>query len=91
MPVFTPGNTIRILGTFQNAGAYYDPTTVTIQVIGPNGSAIQTPSVVKDSTGNYHADVVANDPGTWQYRIAGTNPSSSFEGTFGVRESSFTA
>lgn len=86
---YAAGNTVRLLASFTSAGTPYDPGTVTCQVIGPSSRAVLTPTVVLDSTGNYHADVVATNTGVWSYRWSATSPASAAEGTFSVRQSRF--
>lgn len=91
MPSFTPGNTIRIPASFQNAGTYYDPGSVSINVIDPMGQTPTSLTVVKDAVGLYHADVVCTNAGVWQYQIQGSTPASAFEGSFTINPSAFTA
>jgi hypothetical protein len=88
---YAPGSTVRILASLSNAGVYYDPAMVAFAVIGPASRAEIAPFVVKDSVGQYHADVIAADPGLWQYRVSASAPSSAAEGTFVIRASSFVA
>jgi hypothetical protein len=91
MNSYTAGNTIRLLVSFTSAGAAYSPSSVTCQVIGPASQAVQSPSVVQDSTGNYHADIEVTDPGPWLYRWSATGPVSAGEGQFTVKPSQFVA
>lgn len=55
------------------AGAPTDPTTLLLKVLKPGGTSVTTYTygvdviVVKDSTGNYHADVPLDTEGTWRY------------------------
>lgn len=91
MNVYTPGTTVRLEGSFQDNGAFFDPASVSFMVIGPNSQAIHALSAIKDAVGQYHADVVVADAGAWAYRIAGVTPASAAEGSFTVRESSFIA
>jgi hypothetical protein len=43
---------------------------------------------VKDSTGNYHVDVDADEPGVWRFRFAGTvSGQAAAEGQFRVDSS----
>lgn len=64
-----------------NADAAYDPTGVVLTVWKPD-DADASPSIsyvhgtdaqlVKDSVGNYHADIDADTAGTWSYHFQGT-------------------
>jgi hypothetical protein len=60
---YTDGNLVRVSGSFLNAaGAAADPTTVILRYRRPLDTVIISftfPSapIVKDSTGNYHADL----------------------------------
>jgi hypothetical protein len=90
MNIYYPGNTINLEGTFQTeAGVYFNPGAVVCSVMSPMGETITNPSVTNSQTGYFTASVVANDPGVWQYRFAGTSPTCSSEGQFTVRESAF--
>lgn len=87
---YVRGVLVRASATFANAaGTAVDPTTVTFRVRAPNGT-ITTPSVVKDSVGNYHVDVDANAEGTWHFRWegAGANQGAA-EGQFTVADGVF--
>lgn len=64
-PKYPSGGTVRSSVQFQNyLGQPADPTTVTAQVqFGPtNIVPFQSLSVIRDSVGNYHTEVV----GQWQ-------------------------
>lgn len=91
MQVYEPGNTIRVYATFQfeDDGMYFAPGTVTCQYINPTGNAVSSATVVEDSIGQYHADIVASDPGVWLYRWSATDPSAAERGQFEIRESPF--
>lgn len=91
MNTFVAGNTLQLLVSFSESGTFFTPGTVTCQVIGPTSRVILTPTVIEDSVGEYHANVVVNDPGLWSYRWSTTNPASAGEGTFLVRPSVFVA
>lgn len=66
------GNIIRVSAAFTVSGVATDPTTVTLSVKDPTGT-VNTPAPVKDSTGNYHADIaVGTIVGSWYYRFSGT-------------------
>jgi ABC-type Fe3+ transport system substrate-binding protein len=72
------GDRARLEVGFTNlAGNPTDPTAVTLKVKAP-GTAVVTytfgvgGTIVKDSTGNYHADIDITVPGKWHYRWTGT-------------------
>ena len=72
--------TARLSAEFTDqAGSPVDPATVSVSVQPPRGA---TPlayrygtdiEVVKDSTGNYHVDVLLDKSGIWWYRWQGTD------------------
>jgi len=69
------GTEVRLSVTFVDlSGALVDPTTVTFEVKDPsnNITSYTIPTVVRDSTGNYHLDVLLNASGPWWYRGDGT-------------------
>jgi hypothetical protein len=96
------GQAVRLSAAFLNAsGAAADPSTVTVRY----GVAIVTPppdptatslvfgvdaAVIKDSTGNYHADIVPATPGNYTYLWVGTGTVAAVSrGTFRVKPSPF--
>jgi hypothetical protein len=87
---YSKNSVVRLTATFKDTtNALVDPTTVVCNVVNPNGSS-STPSVVKDSLGTYHADVVADTPGTWGYQFIGTGTNrGADEGEFEVARSRF--
>lgn len=64
---------VRVKASFTDAstGLAADPTTVTLTVTDPKGT-VSTPPAVKDSTGNYHADLTPTVWGDWSYAFAGS-------------------
>jgi len=76
MPYFE-GDLIRVSVKFLVNNVATDPTTVTLKWQAP-GNIITTWvfitdfQVIKDSVGNYHADLNINIHGTWQFRWIGT-------------------
>jgi hypothetical protein len=73
------GDKVRVSGAFTlvSSGAAVDPDTVSLIVTDPDGLEttyvyLTDAEVVKDSTGNYHADISASAPGTWYYRWLST-------------------
>ena len=63
---------------------YVDPTTITLNIIAPSG-AITTyvygtdSELVKDSTGQYHADYLLDESGIWKYQFISTGTLPSME------------
>lgn len=72
------GDSIRCTITFATiAGVPTDPTTVTFIYRDPSGTETTwvfgvDVELVKDDTGDYHADVPIDDDGLWYYRWTGT-------------------
>lgn len=69
-----------------------DPDTVTLRVKSPTGTLIYTypADIIKDSTGEYHFDVEADQAGKWFYRWEGTGVHQAVaEHTFTVQETAF--
>lgn len=72
---FDLGDLVRVSGAFTQVsnGAAIDPTVVKLSIRAPNVATVTYTYlsgvvIVKDSVGNYHADIDANDDGTWHYR-----------------------
>jgi hypothetical protein len=66
------GDESRLFGSFTNlAGADADPTAIVCTVRKPDATIV-TPSVVKDSVGHYHADLILDTSGTYYYGFSGT-------------------
>lgn len=97
-----PGSEMRfsVAFTLTDTGAAADPTTLVIKLKDP-ASTITTytygssAEVVQDSTGNYHADIAipsgTASAGKWSWRWEATGAVvGATEGTFIVRETSFT-
>jgi hypothetical protein len=63
-----------------NGNALYDPATLAFRIRAPGGTvteyAYPGASIVRDSAGVYHADVVLEDPGVtgWSWHIGGPSP-----------------
>jgi hypothetical protein len=88
------GELVRVSVAFtNNAGAAGDPTTVTLKYRPPGGAIVPivypAAGIVKDSTGNYHADIdTSSAAGIWRYRWEGTSPvQSAAEAQFTVIDS----
>lgn len=87
---YTLGDSIRLSAAFTNSGGNaVDPGSVVCTVRKPSGSTT-TPSVTKDSTGNYHSDVDLDAVGEWFYRFEGlTSNKAAAEQRFIVKASLF--
>lgn len=89
------GSLVRTSAAFTNAsGTAADPTTIVLRfanlVATPTvWTYLGTGSIVKDSTGNYHADLDTTAlPGEWRYRWIGTGAvQAAGDGAFQVRDS----
>ena len=72
------GELVRLTWTHQNSsGTYIDPTAVLLWVRHPDGSQVTFThgvgtTIIQDSTGHYHADVSADEIGTYSYRAFAT-------------------
>lgn len=89
---YTPGQQVRITGTFSLDGVNTDPGSgnVTLKLLDPNGNeSTLTPS--DDGAGAWHCDIVTALPaGVWQYRWQGTaNVLAAFQGSYYVAPSPF--
>ena len=76
MPYYE-GDLIRVSIKFLVNNIAADPTTVTLKWQAPGNIAVTWVfntnfQVVKDSAGNYHADLDVNISGMWQFRWIGT-------------------
>ena len=88
MTTYDVGDRVRIEASFTNlSGTAADPTTVAVTVTTPGRTTV-TPTVTKDSTGEYHADVDVDRPGEWIFRWTGVGALMAAEsGSFYVRRS----
>lgn len=88
MNTYDAGDVVRVSCVFTDAnGVPVDPGTVTCAYVRPDGVQASA-TAVKDSVGNYHADIAiaAGFPGLWKYAWKGTGANASVEeATFGVR------
>lgn len=65
---------------FTTAGVATDPTAVTLTIEKPDGtllvygwpSAGANGTLTRESAGRFYADVTYDQPGNWDYRLAGT-------------------
>jgi hypothetical protein len=95
--LYDKGEGVYVRASFTNpsTGDPLDPTVVTLRVLRPSDppgsptvTVYPTAPVVKVSTGNYEALLVADETGLWQYRWEGENAAPAIhEGTFLVRRS----
>jgi hypothetical protein len=96
MAVYDLKQSVRLTAEFKDAtGALVNPTTITFKALKPVSKTVlsyATPAtqIVEDSTGEYHVDVVADEPGAWVYRFEATgNVVCAKETSFQVASSSF--
>lgn len=72
--VFDIGDLVRASAAFSDsAGTAIDPTAVYLKYVTPAGVTTTLTygvdvELVRDSAGNYHADISATDDGAWHYR-----------------------
>jgi len=90
------GDLIRISAAFSTAaGVATDPTAVFAKYRDPGGTVTTLTygvdvALVKDSTGNYHVDINADEAGKWLYRFYSTGTGQAMdEDGFSVLASSF--
>ncbi len=73
---YYPGATPRLSCDFYSSGVLTDPTTITLKVLGPDGTTstytYALSQITKDATGKYHKDVTLSTEGTWRWRWEGT-------------------
>lgn len=87
------GDLVRVSAPFTlvSSGAAVDPDAVKLSVKNPSDEVTTyvygtDAEIVKDSTGNYHADIDADETGTWHYRWWSTgNGQAAQEKLFEVR------
>jgi len=78
MATYDKGDLIRCSAAFTDADDNaQDPTVVGFKVRDPSNNITSyvygtDAELVKDSTGNYHVDVDADEVGTWYYRFYST-------------------
>lgn len=95
--VYDVGQLVPVTGLFEEAdGDDIDPSTITLRVLSPSG--INTvyvyggspDTIDKDSVGNYHVDISANEVGDWYYawRSEGSGQAAQ-EGQFVVKFTHF--
>ena len=74
---YIAGDLVRVSVSFETGGIATDPTTVVLRYKNPAGTPTTwtfgvDSQVVKNSVGNYRADINANVGGTWYFRWEGT-------------------
>ena len=92
------GDTVRFTAAFTNAAdAADDPSTVTLKIREPDSTEtsyvyLTDAEVVRDSEGNFHADLVVDASGSWYWRWVGTGDvATATAGSIVVRASHFAA
>ena len=93
--VYDIGDAVRISAAFTNTSdVATDPTTITLNYRDPSDGSITTlvygvdGEVVKESTGNYYADLEPDAAGVWFYKWEGSGSvTATVEGFYKVRES----
>lgn len=74
------GNAITLKGTFtDDLGVYADPSTIKLSVMTPAGVLTTyeygvDASLIKQDTGRYEMDILANEIGIWYYRWFSDTP-----------------
>lgn len=93
---YSKGQVVRVSALFENAaGTDLDPTAVLMKYKDPSGNItslvyLTDAELVKDSTGNYHVDIDADESGAWYYRFYSTGTGQTAnEGSFQVDVSNF--
>lgn len=96
MAYYDKGDLVRVSGAFTDIdGVAQDPATITFKFKDPADNVTTytygvDAELVKDSVGNYHVDVDADEVGVWYYRYAATgNGQCAEEGDFTIRGTEF--
>lgn len=88
MAAYDLGDLVRIAGVFTNAaGTGIDPDDVFVKYKDPSGNVTTLTygtdaELVRDSAGNYHVDVDADEAGHWDYRFYSTGTGQAAEEAF---------
>ncbi|MBN9415973.1 MAG: hypothetical protein J0I12_11080 [Candidatus Eremiobacteraeota bacterium] len=86
-------NVLRLTLRFERAGAYADPSYVTLRLKKPDGSELSpAPVPVRTELGiwQWEFDTAGQPAGTWTYRAEGDGlVDAATEGTFVVTQSAF--
>lgn len=93
MSDYVVGELIRVSASFVNAaGAAADPSVVGLKYKNSEGTQVNLVygtdvALVKDSVGHYHADLDANQAGTWKWYFYSTGTGQAADkGSFTVEE-----
>ena len=96
MNSYDKGDLVRCSGAFTDgSGNAQDPDVVIFKFTNPSGTTTTytystDAQLVKDSTGNYHVDVDADETGLWRTRWEATGTGQAAdESAFRVTESQF--
>lgn len=87
---FVVGDTVTLTNTFKVSGTATDPSTVSLVVTDPAGTATTYTyagaTITKSSTGVYTKNITASTAGLWAYTWTGTGTAADVEsGSFEVR------
>jgi hypothetical protein len=65
-----PRSTVRVSGEFLNKDTLegIDPGNITLRVLRPDGIPYVGAIIEHDGPGHYHADILIDQSGRWQYR-----------------------
>src|SRR4030065_610046 len=93
---YDKGKTVRVSALFTVGGEATDPTTVPLKGRKPGSGVVSytyaLAEVTKDSTGNYHKDIVGNESGSWYHQWIGTGTcETAEEDSFIINASGFSA
>lgn len=96
MSTYDKGDLVRLSGSFTDEnGVAQDPSVVVCQYKDPSGNTTtytygEDDELVRDSAGNYHVDVDADEIGVWSYRFYSTGSGqAAAEQQFSVKRSEF--
>jgi uncharacterized protein YfaS (alpha-2-macroglobulin family) len=92
MNMYDIGDQVRLsVSIADSGGSAVDPSAITVKIKTPSGAeSDNTPA--KDSTGNYHYDLLLTEKGKWYYRFVGSgaNNPGAVESVLQVVASKFT-
>jgi len=82
--LYKKGQKVRCSVDFKVADVLTNPTTVTFKSKKPSGTVTTLvygtdADLVRDATGQYHADVVTDEKGEWNFRFEGTGTCTAVE------------
>ena len=99
MNVYDIGDVVKVLGVFASESVAHDPDVVKCKFKGPTDEDETTltygvnDELVRDSPGNYHANIETDESGLWKYRWEGWSsdvpaaPRGGGDGQFYIRPS----